>query len=179
MSGICFLGISSFKHNVLIFARKWYGSSYGERLIVFEGVPEGFTEEGMIEVLNNAWQISQGRKFLREGIEWIKSSCLDIWPLTAEDPASWRQFKPEREDSVFSSYPSSSLLSLWSPGRVPGVLSPPIHEALRVFIILSDNNLLVGLKPASYWKKYIYWEITDMCKMGIYYLLAKHQWICV
>lgn len=34
-------------------------------------------------------------------------------------------------------------------------------------------------KTAGYWKRHIYWELTAMCKMGIYYLLVKHQGICV
>lgn len=45
----------------------------------------------------------------------------------------------------------------------------------QVFIISPDNNLFVDSGPASYGKKYIYLEITDMYKTGIYYLLAKHQ----
>lgn len=129
--------------------------------------PRGFTEEEMIEVLYDAWQISQntseGRELLREGIVCIKPSCLDIWPLTAET-----QLAGENLSQRGRALSAAAILH-----------EPRYLWRLQSLYHFTRQHLLVGLKPASYWKKYIYWEITGMCKMGIYYLLAKHQWICV
>lgn len=144
-----------------------------------EGIWDGYSGEAVFEVRLDVWEVcpgdSEGRGFLVERVSHTQPTGFVNQPLGCLELCwGWGGGQAPR------GCPGTSLTYTvyWADGKGCWALLS-MKVSWFSILISPDSNLFVKWKPAGYWKKHIYWELTAMCKMGIYYQLVKHQWVCV
>lgn len=150
-----------------------------ERLTPSECIWDGYLGE-VFQVRLDAWEVcpghSEGRGFLAERALHIQLTGFVSLPLGCCLELCWGRGGGQTPRGC----PGTFLIHTVHRADGEGCWALLSMKVSRFSILISaDSNLFVKWKPAGYWKKHIYWELTAMCKMGIYYQLVKHQWICV